>query len=208
MGLKVVGAGLGRTGTHSLKVALEQLLGGRCYHMVEVFGRPDDAVVWAGAFRGDEPNWAEFLADFDAAVDWPAAGCWRELAAAFPDAPVLLSTRDPDSWWNSASQTIFAAIERTGPDPAWNDMVDAMLPRFTPDWRDADAAKAAFVAWNDAVRAEVPPSRLVEWAPGDGWGPLCRGLGVDVPSEPFPHLNTTDEFRAMTGLDGGSGQHP
>jgi hypothetical protein len=200
-GLKVVGAGVGRTGTHSLKVALEQLLGGRCYHMLEVFGRPGDAVVWAGVFRGQEPDWHEFMADFDAAVDWPAGGAWRELAAAFPDAPVLLSTRDPDSWWKSASNTIF---ERLGdsPDPAWNDMIDAMLGRFTRDYMDEDAAKAAFVAHNEAVRAEVPPERLIEWQPGDGWGPLCEGLGLDVPDTPFPHLNTTEEFRAMTGLDG------
>jgi hypothetical protein len=208
MGLKVIGAGMGRTGTHSLKLALEQLLGGSCYHMLEVFERPSDTGVWTEVFKGNEPDWSEFLADFTAAVDWPAAGAWREIAAAFPDAPVLLSTRDPDSWWKSASQTIFPTIEMGHPDPAWNEMVQVMLQRFTPDWRDEDAAKAAFVAHNDAVRAEVPPSRLIEWQPGDGWEPICLGLGLDVPSEPYPHVNTTEEFRAMTGLDGGPGRLP
>jgi hypothetical protein len=200
--LKVVGAGVGRTGTHSLKVALEQLLDGRCYHMLEVFGRPDDVGVWAKAFRGEEPDWTTFLADYDAAVDWPACGAWRELAAAFPDAPVLLSTRDPDAWWKSANNTIFQAMGGA-PDDAWQDMVNQMMGRFTPDFRDEAAAKAAFVAHNDAVRAEVPPERLIEWQPGDGWGPICSGLGLEIPDEPFPHLNTTDDFRAMLGLDGG-----
>jgi hypothetical protein len=203
MALKVVGAGLGRTGTNSQKLALEQLTGGRCYHMIEVFGRPGDAEVWTAALRGDPPDWHEFLADFDAAVDWPACGAWRELAAAFPDAPVLLSTRDPDDWWRSASRTIFEAIDRrrVSADPAWLDMVDAMFERFTTDWRDEAAAKKAFVEHNEAVRAEIPADRLVEWQPGDGWEPLCRAVGVAVPSEPFPHVNTTDEFRAFSGLD-------
>ena len=73
MTLQVVGAGLGRTGTHSLKVAFEQLLGGPCYHMVEVFGRPDQRDTWAAAVRGEKVDWAAFLAPYRATVDWPAA---------------------------------------------------------------------------------------------------------------------------------------
>jgi hypothetical protein len=203
MTLKIVGAGVGRTGTHSLKIALEQLTGGRCYHMIEVFGRPGDPEVWCSALQGDPPDWDEFLGDFTATVDWPACSAWRELAAAYPDAPVLLSTRDADSWWRSASNTIFPVMDgdKAPPDPTWTRMAEAMFERFTPDWRDEGAAKAAFEAHNAAVRAEVPADRLVEWRPGDGWDPLCAALGVPVPSEPFPHVNTTDEFRAMAGLD-------
>ena len=205
MALKIVGAGLGRTGTASLKEALEQLLGGRCYHMIEVFARPDDAEVWTAALRGDPPDWDAFLADFDAAVDWPACSAWRELAAAYPDAPVLLSSRDADGWWRSASRTIFESIDRhkVSSDPAWAEMTAVMLEQFTPDWRDEDAAKAAFEAHNAAVRAEVAADRLIEWQPGDGWEPLCRALGVDVPDTPYPHTNTSDEFRAFAGLDEG-----
>jgi len=201
MALKVVGAGLGRTGTHSLKLALEQLTGGRCYHMVEVFGRPDDPAVWTAAFRGQPPDWTSFLADYDAVADWPACACWRELAAAFPDAPVLLSSRDPDSWWRSASSTIFLGMDAEGDASAWTEMAMTMLEGFTPDWRDEGAAKAAFVAHNDAVRAEIPADRLIDWRPGDGWEPICRALGIAVPDEPFPHVNTTAEFRARFGLD-------
>jgi Sulfotransferase domain len=203
MALKIVGAGVGRTGTASLKEALETLTGGRCYHMMEVFGRPGDAAVWTAVLRGDPPHWDTFLADFDAAVDWPACSAWRELAAAYPDAPVLLSTRDADSWWRSASRTIFEVMDsdKAPPDPGWAEMTDAMLATFTPDWRDETAAKAAFEAHNACVRAEIPADRLIEWRPGDGWEPLCRGLGVDIPDTPYPHTNTTDEFRAFSGLD-------
>jgi Sulfotransferase domain len=210
MGLGVVGAGLGRTGTHSLKLALEQLLGGPCYHMLEVINRPDQAVGWAAALRGDPPDWPTFLADYVATVDWPAAAFWRELSDASPDAVILLSVRDPDEWWESASRTIFSVLSRGAPpdDPgavAELAMVTALIEqRFTPDWRDRAAAIRAFEAHNDDVRASVATDRLVEWRGGDGWDPLCEALGVAVPTEPFPHVNTAAEFRAFTGLDAGA----
>ena len=206
MTLQVVGAGLGRTGTHSLKLALEQLLGGPCYHMIEVFARPDDVAVWQAALDGDPPDWAEFFADYTAAVDWPAVAFWSELSAAFPDAVVLLSVRDTDAWWQSAQQTIFAVSRRELPaDPllrAHLQMIAAMFDRrFTAGWDDEATAKAAYERHNEAVRASVEPGRLVEWHAGDGWGPLCRALGVAVPDVPFPHVNTAHDFRAMAGLD-------
>jgi hypothetical protein len=205
--VQIIGAGLGRTGTHSLKQALEQLLDAPCYHMLEVFGRPDDIPVWQRAVDGDPPDWREFLGDFGAAVDWPVAAFWSEISAAFPDAIVLLSTRDAAGWWTSASRTIFDVTQRaTPPDEpvivAQMAMATTMFERrFTPGWRDQAAATAAYEAHNGTVRATVPAERLVEWHPGDGWAPICTALGVPVPSEPFPHVNTTSEFRAMTRLD-------
>jgi hypothetical protein len=210
MALQAVGAGLGRTGTHSLKVALEQLLGGPCYHMVEVFGRPDQRDTWAAAVRGEEVDWDSFLAAYHATVDWPAAAFWKELSVAAPDAVIVLSTRDSDAWWKSASETIFAVLARgASPDDdagrAELSMIEALIEqRFTPDWRERDGAIAAYEAHNARVRAEAPPGRLVEWRPGDGWAPLCAALGVAEPSEPFPHLNSTADFRTMTGLDAGA----
>jgi hypothetical protein len=207
MTLRVVGAGLGRTGTHSQKLALEQLLGGPCYHMIETFGRPDDIPVWHQAINGDFPDWPTFLSDYVAAVDWPVAAFWPELTAAFPDALVLLSTRDVDGWWTSASDTIF---QIAAGELAENEInarqrsmaLDMLTKRFTPGWTDEAEAKAAFVAHNDAVRAAIPAERLVEWQPGDGWEPICNALGLPVPDEPYPHVNTTADFRTMTGMDG------
>ena len=209
MTLRVVGAGLGRTGTHSLKLAFEQLLGGPCYHMIEVLGRPDQAAAWSGAARGEESDWTTFLAGYVATVDWPAASFWRELVANAPDAVVVLSIRDSEAWWKSASETIFAVLDRGAPpdDPgavAELEMIsDVVDRRFTSEWRDRDSAIAAYNAHNEDVRASVSPGRLVEWWPGDGWAPLCAALDIDLPSEPFPHVNTKSEFRAMTGLDSG-----
>lgn len=189
---------------------MEQLLGGPCYHMTEVFGRPDQCLLWDAAVRGDEVDWVASLAPYVATVDWPAAAFWRELSETWPDAIVLLSTRDSHAWWKSASETIFEVLSRgAGPDDAAGlkefTMISALLTkRFTPHWQDRQSALAAYEAHNSRVRAEVPPSRLVEWQPGDGWAPLCAALGLEEPSEPFPHLNSTSDFRAMTGLDGPS----
>jgi hypothetical protein len=207
MGLQVVGAGLGRTGTHSLKIALEQLLGAPCYHMLEVFGRPDDIAVWHRAVNGDMPDWNDFLSDYTATVDWPASAFWRELADANPDAVVLLSSRDTEGWWKSVTNTIFNVARREVPpdEPdlqAQMKMIDDMFRlRFTPNWQDETEAKRAFEAHNADVRASVPADRLIDYCPGDGWKPICDKLGLPVPTEPFPHVNTTDEFRAMVGMD-------
>lgn len=205
----MVGAGIGRTGTMSLKVALERLIRGRCYHMVEVLARPADIAVWRRAAAGVMPDWEAFLGDYRAAVDWPAAAFWSELVAASPDAVVLLSTREsPETWWRSAERTIFsvpAALRRkqargSGLSPM--DWVDELLSaRFTPHWQDRSEAIAAYERLVEEVRRAVPPARLVEWRPGDGWEPLCRALAVPVPAEPFPHLNTEEEFRRRLGLD-------
>ena len=209
MALRVVGAGLGRTGTASLQLALQQLLDGRCYHMGETFGRPDDIPVWHAAVNGSSPDWNAFLSDFVATVDWPACAFWRELAAANPDAVVLLSTRSSaDAWWKSANDTIFQISRREIPPdapPVFATQIamvgDMFAKTFSPEWQDEAGAKRAYDAHNAAVRAEVDPARLVDWQPGDGWAPICAALGVAVPDDPFPHVNTTADFRAMIGMD-------
>ena len=203
MALKVVGAGLGRTGTHSLKVALEQLLGGPCYHMVEVFGHPEHVPMWHAAFRGEPVDWDAVFDGYVACVDWPGGGVWRQLAAYAPDAVILLSTRDSaDQWWTSASRTIFQALDRVPGNDEWHAMAMDMLRSLTPDFPDEAACKAGYERHNAEVRAEAPPDRLVEWKPQDGWGPLCKALGVPEPADPFPLTNTTAEFRANFGMDG------
>jgi hypothetical protein len=204
MALTLVGAGLGRTGTLSLKQALERLIGQPCYHMLEVFGREDHVAKWQEAIDGTLPDWDALFEGFAAVVDWPAAAFWREIADANPDAPVLLSTRaTPDEWWQSADRTILEVFRSEATeDNAWHKMVvDLFEKRFVHDFLDAGTAKAAYVRHNEEVRRTIDPHRLVEWQPGDSWEPLCAALGVDVPDEPFPHTNTTEEFRSRAGWD-------
>ncbi|MBK8958473.1 MAG: sulfotransferase family protein [Proteobacteria bacterium] len=195
MSLRLIGAGVGRTGTLSLRAALETLLGPPCYHMFEVREHPEHIPLWHAAARGEALDWQGLLGGYQAAVDWPASAFWPEISAAFPDAIILLSTRSAESWWKSASETIFPAT-LSAPDSAWRRMIDAMFAnRFTTAIDDKDASIAAFEAHNRKVRELAPPARLVEWQAGDGWAPLCKALGVPIPDLPFPHVNSTEEFR-------------
>lgn len=198
MDLQVVGVGLGRTGTNSLKLALERLLGGRCHHMFEVFADERQFPMWQAAAAGDA-DWDAIYDGFVATVDYPGAAFWRELVELNPDALVLLSQRESAAaWWESASRTIFAPWNGEGAeaDPAFRAAAEAMFERTGIDPSDRDAAMAGYEAHLEAVRATVDPDRLLEWTTGDGWAPLATALGVPVPDEPFPHVNTTDEFRA------------
>lgn len=202
--LRVVGAGLGRTGTNSLKLALERLLGGPCYHMFEVLAHLDHVPTWRAAIRGEPVDWQPVLGGYVATVDWPAATCWRRLADANPDALVLLSSRaDAQAWWRSADDTIFAGMRHGGPpEPEydeWRAMAAEMMAAFEPGWSERDRAVAAYERHLAEVRASVPSPRLLEWQPGDGWTPLCTALDVPVPDEPFPHVNTTAEFQERVG---------
>ena len=200
--LKVVGAGVGRTGTHSLKLALEQLLGGTCHHMVEVFAHPEEVPIWTAAIDGQDIDWVELMKPYTALVDWPGGSFWPELSAANPDALVLLSVRDPDQWYTSCANTIFGVM-RAMVDEG-NEWMDAMLrlfaERFSDKIEDRDAMLDAFERHNDAVRKAIPDDRLLEWTAADGWEPICERLGLPVPADPFPITNTTAEFRQMLGV--------
>jgi len=203
MQLKVVGAGLGRTGTTSLKKALEQLTGGPCYHMFEVFEHPESVATWHSLVRGETADWDALLGGYTASVDWPASAYWPELSAANPDAIVLLSSRaTPEQWWTSMEKTIINALTVDLPpgDEAMAEhramVLDLFARRFTPDWRDPQAAMAAYARHNERVRSETPAERLVDWQPGDGWEPICAALRMPVPSDPFPHENSAAEFQA------------
>jgi hypothetical protein len=202
MELKVVGAGVGRTGTHSLKIALEQLLGAPCHHMMEILGDPSQAPAWIDAIEGRPVDWSAMLLRYRAIVDWPGGAFWRELSQANPDALVLLSVRDPEDWYRSASNTIFLSFDRVPPELApWMQAVRMLLrDRFSDQFDDPQAMMDAYFRHNDAVRAEVPASRLLEWNIGDGWGPICQRLELPVPAGPFPVTNSTGEFREMVGL--------
>ena len=194
--LRVIGAGLGRTGTASLKSALEHLLGAPCYHMIEVFENLEHIPMWRSAALGHEPDWHTMFRNYQAAVDWPAASFWPELSRAFPDALVLLSLRDPESWWRSVSSTIFTEHNPVPETDWWQMWQDIVTNRFTNKLDNKAACLEAFHRHYDQVRKTVPAGRLLEWNVKDGWGPICAALELPVPNMPFPHENTTEEFLA------------
>lgn len=211
MGLDVIGAGFGRTGTLSLKTALERLGFAGCYHMFEVFAHPEHADTWTRAARGEAVDWASLMAGYRATVDWPACEFWRQLLDAFPDAKVLLSVRPADRWYESFHETIerVLTMPRPGGDAgafsAIAEMGDVtVLQRsFAGRVGDRDHVIACFERHNDEVRQSVPPDRLLEFDVTEGWEPLCAFLGVPVPGDPFPNVNDRAFFQSMFQLDPG-----
>ncbi|GLZ14377.1 sulfotransferase family protein [Actinomadura sp. NBRC 104425] len=214
--MRVIGAGLPRTGTASMKAALEQLGFGPCYHMFEVMAHPDHVDRWLQAASGAAPDWDRVMAGYRSCQDWPASFFWKELAEAYPRAKVVLTVRDPRRWYTSfrwlTSQAAFRQIDTEEVPDAVRPSLEGMrrlVPllercgretfdgwRFGTDLPEA-AALDGFHRLVARVREAIPADRLLVFDVREGWKPLCRFLDVDVPGIPFPHLNERDVMEGM-----------
>jgi len=202
--MEIIGAGFGRTGTMSLKVALEQLGYGPCYHMVELFEHPEHVEQWEAAVRGEPVDWEEMFAGYLATVDWPGAAFYKELMEAHPEARVLLSVRDPHRWYESTKNTIYATVNPSpemiaavGPAPRLNNEL-IWKRTFGENFEDRQHAIEVFERHNEEVKEHVPADQLLVYEVKEGWEPLCDFLGIETPKgKPFPHLNDTDSFQSM-----------
>jgi hypothetical protein len=220
--MKVIGAGLPRTATTPQLIALEQLGFGPCYHMRDLLGDLEGRLpAWERAATQGDFDWKQLIGDAESTVDWPASRYWRELRDEYPDAKVLLSVREGNSWVASMRQSVWAMYYghsvlhytcevRDLLDPLWHRFLDLMK---IMTWREGTGGLAGetesdegFIAamnrWNDEVKSTVPAERLLVWEPGEGWEPLCEFLEVDVPDEPLPHANDIAAFRE--GIIGGA----
>jgi len=205
MALQVVGAGFGRTGTLSLKNALEKLGFGACYHMMEVFPRPEHVAMWHRLAFGHPMDWDEIFRGFRATVDWPAARWWREIAAHYPDAKVVVWVGGPEGWYRGLGDIIYQPMKLPVPDGApeivrlQSEMIRKAVLAETFDNRFDDKALAiqVFKRHNQEVRDSIDSARLLEFDVREGWAPLCRFLEVPIPDEPFPRLNDTATTQAM-----------
>ncbi len=203
MALQIVGAALGRTGTHSLKLALEQLGFGPCHHMYEVRDHPEQLPYWQAAARGELPDWDEVFAGYRSCVDWPSARYWREIAAHYAHAKVLLTLRDAESWFASVHATIYPSIEswptrEPGHHRDMLEMAAEIIVQQTFGGRldDRDHALAVYRRHEEEVRDTIAAERLLAFDISEGWAPLCAFLQVPVPDVPFPRTNTGAKFRA------------
>ena len=214
MTIQIIGAGFGRTGTLSVKVALEELGFGPCYHMTEVFGHPDDATQWEALTRGEPVDLGHLLAGYQAIVDWPGCAFYEDLIQTNPDALVLLTVRDPESWYASVTNTIYEVSRRFGGSRGASPlslvariffrdrlrvgrMINALVwqETFGGNFEEKDHAIAVFNQHIESVKQRVPPDRLLVYNVKEGWEPLCTFLGVAVPTDtPFPHLNDRANF--------------
>lgn len=205
--MKLIGAGFGRTGTLSLKRALEELGFGPCYHMQEVFQHREHAKLWHDAARGRPVDWRALFRDYEATVDFPAHPFYRELMDVYPDAKVLLSVREPESWYESTLETIYRApkvfprwlrpfvpwmghILSASEKLIWQDL-------FSGRFEDKAYALKTFERYNEEVKRTVPEDRLLVFDVKEGWAPLCAFLGVAVPERPFPHVNDRAQMQRM-----------
>jgi len=205
MALKVIGAGLGRTATFSLKFALEHLGLGPCYHMSEVFaGGRRTVPQWLAAIEG-RPDWDAVFDGYQSTTDYPACTYWRELADHFPKAKVVLTVRDAESWFESVSETIFSeAMQGSLKGSAVGDMMQGVVfDHFDGDITDRAYMTDWFERRNQAVIDALPPERLLVYSPKQGWEPLCAFLGVPVPAGPFPRVNSRDELTEQSDEHGG-----
>ena len=197
MSLSVIGAGYGRTGTLSLKGALEQLGFVKCHHMLEVIRNPQQSDGWMAAALGEPVDWDSLLAGYQAAVDWPACHFYRELAKHYPDAKVVLTVRDPLAWFESISTTTLRVIKAgMAADPGRKNLGTELVVKaaFQGNLNDPDHAVAMFNQHTAAVRAGVDPDRLLVFDVREGWGPLCDFLDKPVPAGAFPRTNSQAEF--------------
>ena len=202
MALEIIGPGFGRTGTNSLRLALERLGFGPCHHMFEVRDHPEQLPAWEAVARGERVNWDQVFQGYRAQADWPGARVWRELASHWPEAKVILTVRDPDAWFDSVQATIAPFLAARGLHP--NDhangiatMAQALIAEQVFDDRLNDRAHATRVFRDHvaAVQAEIAPDRLLVFNVREGWEPLCGFLGVAVPETPYPKTNSSKEFK-------------
>lgn len=204
--LQVIGAGFGRTGTTSLQAALLILGFGPCY---KTLGRPFDSWKWQQALNGKLEDWDRIFHGYHSTLDWPSTAFYAELAAAYPQAKVILTVRDPDRWYDSMVKTLYE-WHRWVASPAYN------LTRIFRTWHLAGRVQEEIV-WKrtfgdqfenrertigifkshiDEVKARIPADRLLVYEVKQGWEPLCAFLNVPVPQGiPFPHLNDASTFR-------------
>lgn len=202
MTLEVIGAGFGRTGTLSLKLALETLGYKKCHHMLEVAKSGTQVDYWHRlAQGGPAPNWEDVFDGFRACTDFPACIYYEELAEHYPQAKIILTVRDDEAWHRSVMETIHTVWRIM---PAW---VSWLVPRvqklqhtvdrlvwqgtFNGQISDPARARALFNAHNRAVQAAVSPERLLVFDVRQGWGPLCEFLARPIPDTPFPRTNET-----------------
>ncbi len=202
MTIKVIGAGYGRTGTMSLKLALEQLGFDKCYHMMEVNQHPEHFGMWAAINRGEEVDLPALFEGYQASVDYPSAIFWQEQMAAFPDARVLLSLRDPEKWYESIMNTIYPSSSSMvhaedeqmqyfgnwAMEIVWNKLFDGHMD-------DKEHVISVYNAHNQNVIDTVPEEKLLVFDAKEGWEPLCQFLEVPIPENDFPRVNTTEQFQ-------------
>ena len=198
MSLEIVGAAYPRTGTVSLKLALEELGFGPCHHMAEIIAHPEMGALWIAAAQG-RPDWEAIFAGYKSCADAPSCYVWREITAKYANAKVILTERDPQEWFESTQATVFSPqwVAATLKMPLGPFFQAAVYDFYGDKIHDRDFMIATYKSYCADVKQTIAPDRLLVYRTGSGWEPLCGFLGVPVPSTPYPKANQRDEMKAM-----------
>ena len=212
MALQVIGTGQARTGTTSLKAALEQLGFGKCYHMWELMNNPDQLIYFEQAERGENINWDELFTGYLSACDYPVIRYYKQMLKKYPDAKIIHTVRDADSWFKSCTETVFWAIK-----PSFSRLFSMLIrlpfsptlrkrlrilkfnalmvhSTFGKDLKNKEKVIDYYNKYNAEVLSNIPKEKLLVYNVKSGWEPLCNFLNVPIPSTPFPRSNTKDDF--------------
>ncbi|MFN8296417.1 MAG: sulfotransferase [Chitinophagales bacterium] len=211
MSIQVIGAGMGRTGTLSLKHALEELGYHKTHHMLEVIENPEQLPYWIEMHHNRKSDYDAMFKGFTAMVDFPGAIYYKEFMVQYPDAKVILNVRDPEKWYKSVNDTIYniprgfqrvmmKAVGIFKPEVKYMatffDYVDNLLWNgfFEGKFEDKEFTIKKFNDWIEEVKRTVPPEKLLVFEVSQGWEPLCAFLNKPIPDKPFPRVNDTAEF--------------
>lgn len=213
--MKVIGAGFGRTGTWSLKHALDEVGAGPTFHMLDLIRNPDKVAPWHDAAIKGNVDFEAMFDGYESTIDWPGCSYWRELMEAYPEAQVLLNVRDFDGWYKSFNNTIYAVrkaamagelvqdANRPAPSPELWEVIGHLIYEHDLEGKvdQPDALRDLYHERIETIKSEVPADRLTMFELGkDGWETLADMMGVEAPTTEFPHLHDTDEFRSEFGL--------
>lgn len=193
MSLEVIGAGMGRTGTMSLKLALERIGFAPCYHGSDLVSKPQDWPLWQAAIDGRLRDFDQIFREYRSATDAPGWYFFRQLSHRYPDAKVILTIRDANGWFESTQATVLSdrigAMLTKAPEPLFSIVHGMFLRRAGARMHDRDYMIKWFDRHNEEVRRAIEPERLLIYDVKQGWEPLCRFLGVPVPDQAFPRIN-------------------
>ncbi|MGF1489650.1 MAG: sulfotransferase family protein [Prochloraceae cyanobacterium] len=207
MTVKIIGAGMGRTGTMSLKTALEELGFDKCYHMIELVNNPERVNYWEVASEGKNIKWDKLLQGYQAIVDHPGCMYYQQLIEYYPEAKVILTVRDPEKWYESALNTIYQnSVSRKQNPPSEQTALNRVAEYIEKDiWQgdfngkfeDKEYAIERFNQHIQEVKQNVPSENLLVYEVKQGWQPLCDFIGVSIPNKDFPHVNDRASFAKM-----------
>lgn len=199
--MKLINVGLARTGTTSLKAALEKLGYSPIYHTFDLFTNSKHMDIWEGAYEGQQVDWRAFYSGYEVA-DWPAGLFYKEIITAHPEAKVMISVRDPESWYESIYGIFKQGMNINFPIPIVKRIKNFIInypakELFQGRIDDREFMVQFYQDYVEEVKAFVPADNLLIFSVTEGWEPLCEFLGVDVPEEPFPRVNTRGGFKGM-----------